>query len=174
MSIADLCEAALTMSDNTAANLLIATLGGPGGVTAFARLLGDPVTRLDRVEPALNEAAPGDPRDTTSPAAMLSNLHSLVLGDVVSAASREQLSRWLLDNKTGDARLRAGLPGGWRVGDKTGSGGSGTTNDIGIIWPPKGAAIVVTVYLTETSQPDEQRDATLASVGRAIAAGLGR
>jgi beta-lactamase class A len=170
MSLAELCEAALTLSDNTAANLLLAALNGPAGLTAFARALGDGVTRLDRIEPDLNEAIPGDPRDTTSPVAMLSNLQSLVLGNALSAGSKDQLIRWLVANKTGDARLRAGLPGGWRVGDKTGSGGSGSTNDIGIAWPPQRAPIIIAVYLTETSKPDAQRNATLAAVGRAVAA----
>ena len=174
MSVADLCEAALTLSDNTAANLLLAALGGPAGLTAYARSLGDSVTRLDRVEPDLNEAVPGDPRDTTSPAAMLSNLQSLILGNALSAASRDQLSRWLIANRTGDARLRAGLPSGWRVGDKTGSGGRGSTNDIGIMWPPERAPILIAVYLTETSNSDEQRNATIAAVARAVAAGLDR
>jgi beta-lactamase class A len=174
MSVADLCEAALTLSDNTAANLLLAALDGPAGLTAYVRSLGDTITRLDRVEPDLNEAVPGDPRDTTSPAAMLSNLHSLILGNVLSAASRDQLSRWLIANKTGDARLRAGLPSGWRVGDKTGSGGRGSTNDIGIMWPPERAPMMIAVYLTETSKSDEQRNATLAAVARAVAAGLDR
>jgi beta-lactamase class A len=173
MSLAELCEAALTVSDNTAGNLLLATLDGPAGVTAYARALGDTVTRLDRIETELNEAIPGDPRDTTTPAAMLANLQGLVLGNVLSAQSKEQLTHWLLANKTGDSRLRAGLPRGWRVGDKTGSGDRGTTNDIGIIWPPERAPIVVTIYFTESSKPDAQRNATLAAVGRAIAAGLG-
>jgi beta-lactamase class A len=174
MSLADICEAAMTLSDNTAGNLLLAALEGPAGLTAYARLLGDSVTRLDRMEPDLNEAIPGDPRDTTSPAAMLSNLHMLVLGDVLSGTSKDQLNRWLLGNKTGDTRLRTGLPSGWRVGDKTGSGERGTTNDIGIIWPPERAPIVFATYLTETSKPAEQRNATLAAVGRAIAVGLDR
>jgi beta-lactamase class A len=174
MSIAELCEAAVTVSDNTAANLLLATLDGPAGVAAYARALGDAVTRLDRIEPDLNEAVPGDPRDTTSPAAMLANLHALVLGNALSAPSRAQLSGWLIANKTGDARLRAGLPGDWRVGDKTGSGGRGSTNDVGIAWPPQRAPIVIAVYLTQTSKPDEQRDATLAAVGRAVASALER
>jgi beta-lactamase class A len=174
MSLAELCEAAMTVSDNTAANLLLAALDGPAGVTAYARTLGDAVTRLDRIEPDLNEAVPGDLRDTTSPAAMLSNLHALLLGNVLSTASRDQLTGWLIANKTGDARLRAGLPSDWRVGDKTGSGGRGSTNDIGIAWPPQRAPIVITVNLTETSKPDEQRNATLAAVGRAVAATLER
>lgn len=172
MSLAELCEAAMTVSDNTAGNLLLATLDGPAGLTTYARSLGDSVTRLDRMEPDLNEAVPGDPRDTTTPAAMLSNLHALVLRNVLSAQSKDQLGRWLLGNKTGDARLRAGLPVGWRVGDKTGSGERGTTNDVGIIWPPERAPVVVAIYLTETPMPAEERNATLAAVGRAVAAGL--
>jgi beta-lactamase class A len=174
MSLAELGEAAMTVSDNTAANLLLAALDGPPGVTAYARALGDAVTRLDRIEPDLNEAVPGDQRDTTSPAAMLSDLHALVLGNVLTATSKDQLNRWLLANKTGDARLRAGLPSGWRVGDKTGSGERGTTNDVGMIWPPGRAPLVIAVYLTEASKPDEQRNATIAAVAQAVAAGLDR
>lgn len=172
MSVAELCEAAMIVSDNTAGNLLLARLGGPQGLTAYARSLGDTVTRLDRIEPDLNEAIPGDPRDTTSPAAMLSNLRTLVLGNVLSASSKDQLTRWLIGNKTGDTRLRAGLPGGWRVGDKTGTGERGTTNDVGIIWPPERAPILVSIYLTQASLAGEQRNATLAAVGRAVASAL--
>jgi beta-lactamase class A len=174
MSIADICEAAMTVSDNTAGNLLLARLGGPAGLTAYARSLGDPVTRLDRIEPDLNEATPGDPRDTTTPAAMLSNLRSLALGTALSAKSREQLTAWLLGNKTGGTRLRAGLPDGWRIGDKTGSGENGTTNDVGVVWAPERAPLIVTIYLTQTSATGEQRNATLAAVGRVIAAALDR
>jgi beta-lactamase class A len=172
MSVAELCEAAMIVSDNTAGNLLLARLGGPAGLTAYARSLGDMVTRLDRIEPDLNEAIPDDPRDTTSPAAMLSSLRTLVLGNVLSENSKDQLTRWLLGNKTGDTRLRAGLPSGWRVGDKTGSGERGTTNDVGIIWPPGRAPILVSIYLTETPLAGEQRNATLAAVGRAVASAL--
>lgn len=102
---------------------------------------------------------PGDPRDTTSPSAMLKNIEKLVLNDILSAASKEQLTKWLVGNKTGDARLRAGLPKDWRCGDKTGSGERGTTNDVGVVWPPSGKPIVVTIYLTETSAPPEKRKA---------------
>jgi beta-lactamase class A len=172
MSVAELCEAAMIVGDNTAGNLLLAILGGPEGLTAYARSLGDMATRLDRIEPDLNEAIPGDPRDTTSPAAMLSNLRTLVLGNVLSVGSRDQLTRWLLGNKTGDTRLRAGLPSAWRVGDKTGSGEKGTTNDVGIIWPPGRAPILVAIYLTDTPVAGERRNATLAAVGRAVASAL--
>jgi beta-lactamase class A len=173
MSMAELCEAAITHSDNTAANLLVGSLGGPARITAFARTLGDPVTRLDRVEPGLNEGRPGDVQDTTTPQAMAANLQSLVLGKVLSLASRDQLINWLVGNKTGDARLRAGLPAGWRVGDKTG-GGDGTTNDVAVIWPPQGAPIIVSVYLTEVSGSGDLRNATIAAVGRAVVAAIGR
>jgi len=169
MTLAELCAAALTYSDNTAGNLLLASLGGPQGLTAYARSIGDPITRLDRIEPYLGEAAPGDPRDTTTPAAMLQNLHGLLLGNVLSTGSRDQLTAWLLGNRTGDTRLRAGLPAGWRCGDKTGTGERGSTNDIGVIWPPQGAPVLVTVYLTETTAASEARNATLADVGRTIA-----
>jgi beta-lactamase class A len=173
MTLADLCEAAITLSDNTAGNLLLESFGGPAGLTAFARSLGDMTTRLDRNEPTLNEATPGDPRDTTTPAAMLATIRALVLGDALSAASRDQLKAWMLANKTGGGRLRAGLPGDWTVGDKTGAGAFGTTNDVGIVWPPGRAPIVVTIYFTETKAALEQRIAVLAAVGRAIAGSLG-
>ena len=174
MTMAELCEAAMTFSDNTAANLMLASLGGPRALTAYARSIGDTTTRLDRIEPELGEAVPGDPRDTTAPAAMLKNLQTLALGDALSAASKQQLIAWLLGNRTGDARLRAGLPTGWRCGDKTGSGEHGSTNDVGVLWPPQGQPILVAIYLTETSASGDNRNATLADVGRAISAVRGR
>jgi beta-lactamase class A len=174
MSLAEICEAAMIVSDNTAGNLLLANLGGPEGLTAYARSLGDTVTRLDRNEPTLNEALPDDPRDTTSPLAMLANLRTLVAGKTLSPASKDRLVGWLIDNKTGDTRLRAGLPRDWRMGDKTGSGERGTTNDIGVIWPSAGGSpIFVSAYLTGSSPEADHRNATLASVGRAVADSLG-
>jgi beta-lactamase class A len=169
VALSDICEAAMTLSDNTAGNLILTSLGGPQGITQFARSLGDTMTRLDRTETALNEAIPGDPRDTTTPNAMLDNVQKLVLGDVLSPPSKEQLTKWLLGNKTGDTRLRAHLPPGWRVGDKTGSGERGTTNDVGVIWPAQGAPILVAIYLTETTAHPNARNGTLAAVGAAIA-----
>ena len=172
MTLGELCEAAMIYSDNTAGNLILETLGGPQAIAAYARALGDPVTRLDRIEPDLNEAVPGDPRDTTSPVAMLRNLQRLVLGEALSAESRDQLTKWLVGNKTGDTRLRAGLPPDWRVGDKTGAGEHGTTNDVGIMWPPGRAPVLVAIYLTQTQASGERRNATIAAVGRAVAAAL--
>jgi beta-lactamase class A len=174
MTVGELCEAAVTLSDNTAANLLLASLdgplGGPAAITAYARSLGDDVTRLDRNEPDLNESIPGDPRDTTTPAAMAKNLKLLATGSALSAASRDQLIAWLVGCKTGDARLRAGLPKSWRVGDKTGSGAHGSSNDVAMIWPDGKPSVIVASYLTETTIPDDQRNAVHAAVGRAVAA----
>jgi beta-lactamase class A len=174
MSIRELCAAAVTLSDNTAANLLLASIGGPAGLTAFARTLGDEMTRLDRIEPDLNEALPGDPRDTSTPRAMVSDLRKLVLGNALSPSSRAQLAEWLIQNKTGDHRLRAGLPAGWKVGDKTGSGPRGTTNDVAIIWPPQHAPVLVSVYLTGAAVDDDHRDRMVAAVGREIPATVNR
>jgi beta-lactamase class A len=168
MSVAALCEAAATWSDNTAANLLMARIGGTAGVNAFVATLGDRATRLDRIEPDLNEAAPGDARDTTLPRVMASDLSILVFGKRLSARSREQLTAWLVANKTGDARLRAGLPRGWRVGDKTGSGRHGTANDVAVIWPAGRAPLVVAAYLTGATVDAAARDRVLAGVGKAV------
>jgi beta-lactamase class A len=170
LSVEELCAAAVSYSDNTAANILLARSGGPPALTAYARSLGDTVTRLDRIEPDLNEARPGDPRDTTSPRAMLDTLHTLLLGDALSGPSRDRLTRWAIENTTGDRRLRAGLPVGWTVGDKTGTGGNGVANDIAIGWPPSARPVLVTAYLVAPDATDRQRDQVLETVGR-IAAG---
>ena len=170
MTLAALCHAAITLSDNTAANLLLASFGGPAGLTAFARSLGDTRTRLDRIETALNEAIPGDPRDTTTPAMMLADMRVLLLGDALSAASRKQLIDWLVANKTGDERLRAGFPPDWRVGDKTGTSNNGITNDVAIAWPPGRSPLLVAAYYDSRDASTEQRNAVLADVGRIVAA----
>jgi beta-lactamase class A len=171
MTLAEICEAALTRSDNTAGNLLLEDIGGPSGLTAFARTLGDDATRLDRNEPSLNQALPDDVRDTTSPNAMAANLKTLLFGTAaLSAASREQLTAWLIANKTGDARLRAGLPNTWRVGDKTGTGEQGTANDVAVVWPSSGAPVIVAVYLTGAGVPIAQQNGIIASAARAVAA----
>lgn len=170
MALGAICEAAITLSDNTAGNLMLAAIGGPEGLTRFARKLGDEVTRLDRIETALNEASPGDPRDTTSPSAMLGNLEKLLLGDALKTASRERLTAWLIANKTGDTRLRAGLPAGWRVGDKTGAGGNGTANDLAIVWPPGRKPILIAAYLTQCDRGMDARNQALAEVARILTA----
>jgi beta-lactamase class A len=172
MSLADLCKAAMTISDNTAGNLLLANLGGPAGLTAYARSIGDDITRLDRIEPELNEALSDDPRDTTSPAAMLADLQRLVLGDVLSRSSKKQLTDWMLGNNTGGTRMRARLDKDWRVGDKTGSGDRGTTNDVGLIWPPDRQPVLVSIYLTGSAASSDQRNAAIAAVGYAVSRAL--
>lgn len=171
MTLAQLCQAAIVVSDNTAANLLIDSLGGPSAVTAYARSLGDELTRLDRNEPDLNEARPGDPRDTTTPAAMLADLQALSLGTRLSGTSRGLLLGWLRAGATGFYRVRAGLPAEWDAGDKTGSGGHNTANDVAILFPAQGKPLLATAYYTGSSASGTERDAVLAEVGR-IAASL--
>lgn len=171
LTVGELCAATVSLSDNTAANVLLARHGGPAGFTAFVRSLGDGATRLDRTEPTLNEAAGGDPRDTTTPLAMLQTMRKLVLGGALTPASRAWLQRWLVETSTGDKRLRAGVPG-WKVGDKTGTASdSGTANDVAVLWPPaSGAPVLVTCYLTRSTAQPEQRDAAIAQVARAVVA----
>jgi beta-lactamase class A len=169
LSIAELCAAAIMLSDNTAANLLLASLGGPSAVTAFARGLGDPVTRLDRIEPELNLGSPGDTRDTTTPNAMLATLQKILLGSVLGDASRERLLGWLRACATGADKLRAGIPSGWTVGDKTGSGAHGETNDVAIVFPPGRKPLLVTAYYAGSPADAATRDAVLAEVGRLAA-----
>jgi beta-lactamase class A len=173
MSVAELCEAAITLSDNSAANILLRSLGGPAALTEYVRSLGDPLTRFDRFEPDLNEATPGDPRDTSTPAAMAATLNRLATGAALSPGSRDQWIAWLVACKTSGARLRAGLPKTWRIGDKTGSGERGSTNDVAIIWPEGRAPVIVAAFLTETAAPEEKRNAAHAAIGRAIAGAFG-
>ena len=162
MTVQELCQAAMTRSDNTAANLLIASLGGPKGVTSFAQTLGDTKTHLDRKEPELNDIVAGDERDTTTPANMLADLRKLVLGPALTTGSRALITQWLIDNLTGPDRLRAGLPATWKVGDRTGSGSQGTANDIAIAWPPHRPPVLICVYITGSKEPSEQRLKTIA------------
>ena len=169
MKLSALCDAALTVSDNTAGNLLLQAIGGPEALTRYARSLGDEQTRLDRVEPYLNSAAPDDERDTTTPATMLNNLRALLLGAALSPASRAQFETWLRENKTGADLIRAGLPADWQVGDKTGRGGNGATNDIAIIRPPGKPPILLAVYSVGSTAAPEARAAAVADVARLVA-----
>ncbi|MEO5627044.1 MAG: class A beta-lactamase [Dokdonella sp.] len=169
MTIAELCEAAITVSDNTAANVLLASLGGPESVTAFVRGLGDAITRLDRAEPDLNVGSPGDIRDTTTPNAMLATLQGLLLGNVLSVISRERLLTWLRATSTGINRLRAGLPAGWTAGDKTGSGSRTETNDVAIFFPPQRKPLLVTAYYAGSPADAATRSAVLADAGHIAA-----
>jgi beta-lactamase class A len=172
MTLGDLCAAAIEQSDNTAGNLLLDSIGGPGGLTNFARSIGDEMTRLDRKEPDLNTAVPGDERDTTTPAAMCAAMQRLLLGDVLSESSRHQLEDWLQYNETRSLMIRAGVPKTWTIGDKTGRCGNGATNDVAIIRPPGRAPIVVAIYSTGSTGSANDHAATLAEVARDVAESL--
>lgn len=167
MSVLALLQAALQASDNTAANLLLASLGGPEAWTAFARTIGDRMSRLDRYEPDLNFVGSGDLRDTTTPAAMLNDLQSILLGHVLTDASRQKLEDWMVSETTGLKRLRAGIPKDWRVADRTGTSYT-VRNDIALLRPPGQGPILVSVYTDGVTLPDEKSDALIAQVGQII------
>ncbi|MFS0753548.1 class A beta-lactamase [Noviherbaspirillum sp. 1P10PC] len=169
MTVEALCAAAVQHSDNTAGNLLLQLVGGPAGLTAYARSVGDTAFRLDRWETALNSALPGDERDTTTPAAMSATLKRLVLDDALAAPQRAQLQDWLVGNTTGDARIRAGVPAGWRVGDKTGTGDYGSTNDVAVLWPSQRAPVTLAIYLTGTAPDAKPRNEIVAQAARVAA-----
>ena len=168
MSVSALLDAVMQFSDNTAANLLLGAVGGPAGWTAFARSLGDAVSRLDRREPELNDVPIGDLRDTTTPAAMLKNLDTVVLGNVLTPRSRECLEAKMSASTLGARRLRAGLPDTWRVADKTGTGPR-SRNDIAVLRPPGRAPILAAVYCADSKLSDADTDGAIAEVGRLIA-----
>ncbi len=170
MSIAELCEAAITVSDSTAANLLFASFGGPSALTAYLRSLDDHVTRLDHVELALNIVKPGEIHDTTSPAAVAGTLRRVLLGDALSSTSRALLTGWMIGAKDAAThRLRVGVPKGWRIANKPGTWEKIATNDIGVIWPPGRRPIVVTAFLGEAPGSVESQEAILADVARIVA-----
>lgn len=173
MTVADLCAAALRHSDNTAANLLLRLVGGPAALTAYVRSLGDSDFRLDRWETALNTAEPGDPRDTTTPRAMAADLFRLMLGDGLAEGAREQLVGWMRGNTTGGRRIRAGLPDGWVVADKTGSGDWGTANDVGVVWPPGRPPLVLAIFTAGPARDAPRRDDVVAAAARIVAETLG-
>jgi beta-lactamase class A len=167
MTVEELCEAAMIISDNAAANLLLNTIGGPPGVTAYARSLGDTMTRLDHPEP-LNNRQHGV-QDTTTPWSMLADMQKVLLGDALSVASRRKLTNWFSLNQTGAQTLRAGLPSDWEIGDKTGSA-THANNDIAIITPPRRKPLLVTAYYMTDTHDVASRKAVLADVGRIAAA----
>jgi beta-lactamase class A len=168
MSLGALCSAALQWSDNTAANLVLTALGGPAGATRYIRTLGDPVTRIDRMEPILNTAIADDPRDTTTPQAMLSDLHALAYGHALKEESRSRLVNGLANWRTRLPRLAAGLPPDWRSAHKMGTGDNGTANDVAIFWPPVRPPILVAAYCTGSSRSRAEVDAVLADAARVI------
>ncbi|WP_091450799.1 class A beta-lactamase [Micromonospora inyonensis] len=173
MSLRDLAEAAVRHSDNTAANLILAELGGPAGFAGHLRALGDRTTKPTRTEPALNEATPGDDRDTSTPRALATDLRAYVLGDALDAEDRALLTDWLRRNTTGGGLIRAGVPAGWLVGDKTGTGGYGTRNDIAVLWPPGRAPIVLAVLSSRDAEDADHDDALIAEATRVTLDALG-
>jgi beta-lactamase class A len=172
MKLGALCAAAIEQSDNTAGNLLLDTIGGPVGLTKFARSIGDETTRLDRKEPELNSASPGDERDTTTPAAMCAEMQRLLMGNVLSESSRHQLEDWLQHNETGAQLIRAGVSKTWTIGDKTGRCGNGATNDVAIIRPPDRAPIFVAIYSIGSTSSADDRAAIVAEAARAVVESL--
>jgi beta-lactamase class A len=165
MTVRELCEAIVTQSDNAAANVLLAAIGGPPTLTKFFRSLGDEVSRLDRREPALNSNNSGDPRDTTSPRAMVDSMLRIFTQDVISLPSRAILIEWLTAAKTGLDRLRAGLPRGWQVGDKSGTGENGAVNDLVIAYPPNRRPVFIAVYMSDSTLPTKDLIAAHAEIG---------
>ena len=168
MSLRELCEATMATSDNTAANLVLGAIDGPDGVTAYARDLGDTVTRLDRTETSLNEATPGDLRDTTSPKAMVANLRKLVLGEALSKGSRDTLVTWLKGNRVSDNLLRAAIPPDWTIGDRSGAGGHGSRSITAVLWPPHRPPLVIAIYITQTGASFDERNGAIRDLGGAI------
>lgn len=168
MTVAELCAATIQTSDNAAANLLMKQIRGPAGVTAYARSIGDKVFRLDRWETELNSAIPGDPRDTTTPLAMMKSLQSVTLGPALTVDKRKLMTQWLVGTTTGDTRIRAGVPYDWQVGDKTGTGAYGTTIDIGVVWPTGKAPVVMALYFTQPGQGDKANSEIIAAAARVV------
>ncbi|SFM98655.1 beta-lactamase class A [Izhakiella capsodis] len=166
MTVNELCQAMLQYSDNLAANLMLKLVNGPAAVTTLARSLGDNVTRLDRTEPALNSAIPGDKRDTTTPLAMASDLQKLAFGNGLPHREQQLWIRWLKGNTTGKQSIAAGVPAVWKVGDKTGSGDYGTTNDVALLWPPQRQPLVLTVYFTQPDKTAASNRTVLAETAR--------
>jgi beta-lactamase class A len=172
LPLATMLQAVIEVSDNTAANQLLAVIGGPRAYTDFLRGLGDGTTRLDRIEPALNSNTPGDLRDTTTPSAMLADMRTLLFGAALSGESRQRLLSWLRECRTGRERLRAALPGGWQAADKTGTGARGAVNDLAVFWPPQQAAILVACYMSGSSRPVSELNEAHARIGGLVAHAL--
>lgn len=168
LTVGELCAAAITLSDNTAANLLLTTLGGPQGLTSFLRHSGDQTSRLDRWETELNEARPGDVRDTTTPQAMARTLRNLLTGRVLSSASQQQLQRWMVEDKVAGPLLRSVLPAGWFIADKTGAGNRGSRGIIAALGPDGKAARIVVIYLTGTPATMDERNKQIAAIGATL------
>ena len=166
MTLEALCAAAIQQSDNTAGNLLLEAIGGPKDLTDFARALGDKSTRLDRTEPDLNTMISGDERDTTTPAAMCSDLQRLFASDFLTTASKKRFEKWMEESQTGLRMIRASVPADWQVGDKTGRSGDGAANDIAVMRPPAGGPVFLAIYTVDPEEKPEARDSFVAEVAK--------
>lgn len=173
ITVEELCSAVVVMSDNPAANLLLDLIGGPAGLTGWLRTVGDDVTRLDRKELELNSNHPNDPRDTTTPRAMVATMQRILLGDVLTAPYRQRLIDWMVESPTGSRRIRAGLPQDWRAGDKTGTGMNGAVNNVAILWSPGGVPILTAIYMSASTQPTPTLEAAHAEIAGWIVSQLG-
>ena len=167
-SLKQACTAAMVMSDNTAANIVLDGISGPSELTLFMKELGDEVTRLDRIEPHLNEARSGDERDTTTPNAIVKSLGKLLYGEKLSSGSKEQLIEWMAGNKVSDSLLRSVLPEGWSIADRSGAGGFGSRGITAAIWSNEQQPLIVAIYLTQTEASFDERNKAIAKIGREI------
>lgn len=168
ISLKQACSAAMVMSDNTAANIVLSGIEGPNVLTQFMRSIGDDVTRLDRNEPDLNEALNGDKRDTTTPNAIVKSLHTLLFGDVLSQASKTQLKQWMIDTKVTGSLFRSVLPDNWSIADRSGAGGNGSRGITAIVWSDKRSPLIISVYLTQTDASFALRNKAIANIGKEI------
>lgn len=162
------CSAAMIMSDNTAANIVLTGIKGPKALTQFMRSIGDEVTRLDRIEPYLNEALYGDKRDTTTPNAMVKSLHTLLFGGALSQVSKTQLKQWMIDNKVTGSLFRSVLPETWSIADRSGAGGYGSRGITAVVWSDKRSPLIISIYLTQTDASFTQRNQAIVNIGKEI------
>ena len=174
VTLRDACAASVSWSDNTAANIVTEAIGGTQAFTNFMRDIGDPHTRLDRKEPEMNEAAPNDLRDTTTPNAIVESLRRIVLGDVLRQDSRALLIEWMINDRVADALLRASLPRTWSIADKSGAGGYGSRSIVAVIWPENREPVVVGIYITQTRASMAQSNAAIARIGKVLVDIIGR
>jgi beta-lactamase class A len=168
ITLKEACIATMVMSDNTATNIVLAGIDGTSGLTKFMRAIGDDVTRLDRIEPYLGEAIDGDPRDTTTPNAIVASLNTLLFADVLSPESKAQLKQWMIDNKVSDALLRSVLPQGWSIADRSGAGGYGSRGITAVVWSEQRSALIISIYLTQTTASFAQRNDAIVTIGKHI------
>ena len=168
LSLENACTATMTMSDNTAANVVLTGVGGPNGLTEFLRLAGDSNTRLDHMEPELNHARPGDVRDTTTPNSMVVTLNELVYGNTLSQESKLKLKNWMMGNKVSDGMLRSILPNDWSIADRSGAGAYGSRAITAMVWSENRAPLIISISLTETEFTIQERDKVINEIGQLI------